>query len=101
MRGLADEMRRTVTGPAPDLDRFTALLHEGWELSGRLGSESASNVSDAGTRCRFVAASREKPLSAGGGGVLLLMAPPERYTQVWQTLSHPNELPLRIAWLGS
>ena len=36
MRDLADEMRHALAGDG-DLDRFAALLHEGWELKRSLG----------------------------------------------------------------
>src|SRR5208337_4685957 len=36
MRDLADEMRHALAGQG-DLDRFAALLHEGWELKRSLG----------------------------------------------------------------
>ena len=44
LRDLADEMRHALAGEG-DLDRFAALLHEGWELKRSLGS-GISNDTD-------------------------------------------------------
>ena len=73
MRDLADEMRHAVAGEG-DLDRFAALLHEGWELKRSLGCGiSSDQIDEWYLTARRAGAAGGKLLGAGGGGFLLLI----------------------------
>ena len=75
MRDLADRMRPALAGEG-DLDRFAALLHEGWELKRSLGCGiSNDRVNEWYEAARRAGAVGGKLLGAGGGGFLLLVAP--------------------------
>jgi D-glycero-alpha-D-manno-heptose-7-phosphate kinase len=101
MRDLADEMRRTLAGNG-DLDDFSALLHEGWELKRSLGfGISFGQVDEWYETARRNGALGGKLLGAGGGGFLLLVAPPWRHRAIREALGRPRELPFRIARHGS
>ena len=101
MRDLADEMRQALAGEG-DLDRFAALLHEGWELKRSLGfGISNDQVNEWYEAARRAGATGGKLLGAGGGGFLLLMAPPWRHRAIREALGRPRELPFRIARHGS
>jgi D-glycero-alpha-D-manno-heptose-7-phosphate kinase len=101
MRDLAGEMRWALTGDG-DLDRFAALLHEGWELKRSLGfGISNDRVNDWYQAARKAGAVGGKLLGAGGGGFLLLIAPPWRHRAIREALDRPRELPFRIARHGS
>jgi D-glycero-alpha-D-manno-heptose-7-phosphate kinase len=101
MRDLADEMRHALAGQG-DLDRFAALLHEGWELKRSLGcgisNDQINEWYDASRRAGVVGG---KILGAGGGGFLLLIAPSWRHRAIREALGRPRELPFRIARHGS
>jgi D-glycero-alpha-D-manno-heptose-7-phosphate kinase len=101
MRDLAGKMRWAMTGDG-DLDRFAALLHEGWELKRSLGfGISNDRVNDWYEAARKAGAAGGKLLGAGGGGFLLLIAPPWRHRAIREALNRPRELPFRIARHGS
>jgi D-glycero-alpha-D-manno-heptose-7-phosphate kinase len=101
MRELAGKMRWALTGDG-DLDRFAALLHEGWELKRSLGfGISNDRVNDWYEAARKAGAVGGKLLGAGGGGFLLLIAPPWRHRAIREALDRPRELPFRIARHGS
>jgi D-glycero-alpha-D-manno-heptose-7-phosphate kinase len=101
MRDLAGAMRLALTGDG-DLDRFAALLHEGWELKRSLGFGISSDRVDAWYEAaRKAGAAGGKLLGAGGGGFLLLIAPPWRHRAIREALDRPRELPFRIARHGS
>ena len=101
MRDLADRMRHALTGEG-DVDRFAALLHEGWELKRSLGLGISSGPVDAWYEAaRRAGAAGGKLLGAGGGGFLLLVAPPWRHRAIREALGRPRELPFRIARHGS
>jgi D-glycero-alpha-D-manno-heptose-7-phosphate kinase len=101
MRDLANRMRLALTGDG-DLDRFAALLHEGWELKRSLGfGISNDQVNDWYEAARKAGAAGGKLLGAGGGGFLLLIAPPWRHRAIREALNRPRELPFRIARHGS
>ncbi len=101
MRDLADEMRHALAGEG-DLDRFAALLHEGWELKRSLGCGiSNDQVNEWYEAARRAGAAGGKLLGAGGGGFLLLIAPPWRHRAIREALGRPRELPFRIARHGS
>ena len=102
MRDLADEMRRALAGEG-DLDRFAALLHEGWELKRSLGLRDQQRSGQRVVRGRAArrVPSGGKLLGAGGGGFLLLIAPPWRHRAIREALGRPRELPFRIARHGS
>jgi D-glycero-alpha-D-manno-heptose-7-phosphate kinase len=101
MRDLADEMRKALAGSS-DLDAFSALLHEGWELKKSLGfGISFDQVDQWYEAARKNGATGGKLLGAGGGGFLLLMAPPWRHRAIREALGRPRELPFRIARHGS
>lgn len=101
MRDLAGAMRETLLGEG-DLDRFAALLHEGWELKRSLGCGISSGpVDDWYAAARRAGALGGKLLGAGGGGFLLLMAPPWRHRAIREALGRPRELPFKIARHGA
>jgi D-glycero-alpha-D-manno-heptose-7-phosphate kinase len=101
MRDLAHEMREALCGQG-DLDRFAALLHEGWELKRSLGCGiSNDQVNVWYEAARRAGAVGGKLLGAGGGGFLLLMAPPWRHRAIREALGRPRELPFQIARHGS
>jgi len=101
MRDLADQMRHALAGEG-DLDRFTALLHEGWELKRSLGCGiSNDHVNEWYEVARRAGAAGGKLLGAGGGGFLLLIAPPWRHRAIREALGRPRELSFRIARHGS
>jgi len=101
MRDLAGEMRLALAGKG-DLDRFAALLHEGWELKRSLGfGISTQSVDDWYAAARRAGATGGKLLGAGGGGFLLLLAPPERHTAIREALGKPRELPFGVDRRGS
>ena len=101
MRDLADQMRDALAGEG-DLDRFAALLHEGWELKRSLGCGiSNDQVNEWYEAARRAGAVGGKLLGAGGGGFLLLVAPPWRHRAIREALGRPRELPFRIARHGS
>ena len=101
MRDLACKMRWVLTGDG-DLDRFAALLHEGWELKRSLGfGISNDRVNDWYEAARKAGAAGGKLLGAGGEGFLLLIAPPGRHGAILDALNRPRELPFRIARHGS
>jgi D-glycero-alpha-D-manno-heptose-7-phosphate kinase len=101
MRDLANEMRHALAG-AGDLERFAALLHEGWELKRSLGfGISNDQINDWYAAARRAGAEGGKLLGAGGGGFLLLIAPPWRHRAIREALGRPRELPFRIARNGS
>jgi D-glycero-alpha-D-manno-heptose-7-phosphate kinase len=101
MRQLALEMRNEISGNA-DLDRFSALLHEGWKLKRSLGHGITNPmIDDWYQAARSAGAQGGKLLGAGGGGFLLLMAPPERHQAIREKLDYPRELPFKIDRRGS
>jgi D-glycero-alpha-D-manno-heptose-7-phosphate kinase len=101
MRDLADEMRQSLAGQG-DLDRFAALLHEGWELKRSLGCGiSNDRLNEWYESARRAGALGGKILGAGGGGFMLLIAPPWRHRAIREALDRPRELPVRIARYGS
>jgi D-glycero-alpha-D-manno-heptose-7-phosphate kinase len=101
IRDLADEMRHALAGEG-DLDRFAALLHEGWELKRSLGCGISNNqVNEWYEAARRAGAAGGKLLGAGGGGFLLLIAPPWRHRAIREVLGRPRELSFRIARHGS
>jgi D-glycero-alpha-D-manno-heptose-7-phosphate kinase len=101
LRDLADKMRHALAGPG-DLDRFAALLHEGWELKRSLGCGiSNDRIDEWYAAARRAGAGGGKLLGAGGGGFLLLLAPPWRHRAIREALGRPQELSFRIAPYGS
>ena len=101
MRDLADEMRHALAGEG-DLDRFAALLHEGWELKRSLGCGiSNDRINDWYAVARRAGAVGGKLLGAGGGGFVLLIAPPWRHRAIREALGRPQELPFKISRNGS
>jgi D-glycero-alpha-D-manno-heptose-7-phosphate kinase len=101
MRDLADEMRHALAGDG-DLDRFAALLHEGWELKRSLGCGiSNDQINEWYTVARRAGALGGKLLGAGGGGFVLLIAPPWRHRAIREALGRPRELPFKICLNGS
>ena len=101
MRDLVDQMRDALASEG-DLDRFAALLHEGWELKRSLGFGISNNqVNEWYGAARKAGATGGKLLGAGGGGFLLLIAPPWRHRAIREALGRPHELPFRIARHGS
>ena len=101
MRDLADEMRHALAGEG-DLDRFAALLHEGWELKRSLGCGiSNDQIDEWYAAARRAGAVGGKLLGPAAAAFLLLMAPPWRHRAIREALGRPRELPFRIARHGS
>jgi D-glycero-alpha-D-manno-heptose-7-phosphate kinase len=100
MRDLADGMRHALADG--DLDRFAALLHEGWVWKRSLGCGiSNGRIDEWYDAARRSGAIGGKLLGAGGGGFLLLLAPPWRHRAIREALGRPRELPFKIARHGS
>ena len=101
MRDLAGEMRHALAGDG-DLDRFAALLHEGWELKRSLGfGISNDHINEWYAVARRAGAVGGKLLGAGGGGFVLLIAPPWRHRAIREALGRPRELAFKISRNGS
>ena len=101
MRDLAGEMRLALAGEG-DLDRFAALLHEGWELKRSLGfGISDDHINEWYAAAHRAGAGGGKLLGAGGGGFLLLIAPSWRHRAIREALGRPRELPFQIARHGT
>jgi D-glycero-alpha-D-manno-heptose-7-phosphate kinase len=101
MRDLAGEMRLALAGEG-DLDRFAALLHDGWELKRSLGfGISDDHINEWYAAARRAGAGGGKLLGAGGGGFLLLIAPSWRHRAIREALGRPRELPFQIARHGT
>jgi D-glycero-alpha-D-manno-heptose-7-phosphate kinase len=101
MRDLTHEMRNAL-GSDGDLERFAALLHEGWALKRSLGCGITNDqVNEWYEAARRAGALGGKLLGAGGGGFLLLIAPTWRHRAIREALGRPRELPFRIARHGS
>lgn len=101
MRDLAGAMREAVAGEG-DLERFAALLHEGWELKRSLGFGISDGWIDGWYEsARKAGALGGKLLGAGGGGFMLFVAPESRHEAIREALGRPQELPFRIDRLGS
>lgn len=101
MRDLADAMRHAIAGQG-DLDRFAALLHEGWELKRSLGFGISNGMVDQWYEAaRRAGAQGGKLLGAGGGGFVMLIAPPEKHEAIREAVGRPREIPFTIDRLGS
>src|SRR5262249_44409060 len=101
MRDLADQMRHALAGEG-DLDRFAALLHEGWELKRSLGCGiSNDQLDETYEAARRAGATGGNSVAGGGRRFLLLLAPPWRHRAIRDALGRPRELPFRIARHGS
>ncbi len=101
MRDLAAEMRTAITGEG-DLDRFAALLDEGWQLKRSLGF----GITNSGIDAQYAVAKKAgaqggKLLGAGGGGFLLLMGPPDRHDAIREAMGFPRELRFSFDHEGS
>jgi D-glycero-alpha-D-manno-heptose-7-phosphate kinase len=101
MRDLAGKMRVELTGDG-DLDRFSSLLHEGWELKRSLGfGISNERIDEWYEAARKAGAAAGKLLGAGGGGFLYLIAPTWRHRAIREALRRPPEIPFKFARHGS
>ena len=99
LRDLAHEAAARLASPAPDaMDRFGALLHEGWLLKTRM----AEGITDKGIDDLYAAALDAGALGgklagAGGGGFLLLYVPLGKQDAVRARLNGKvRELPFRL-----
>jgi D-glycero-alpha-D-manno-heptose-7-phosphate kinase len=101
MRDLAVELQSVLAGKHP-LDRFGAILNEGWQLK-KQAAEGISNPSIEEWYENAVAAGAlgGKLLGAGGGGCLLFYCPYERQNQVRAALSELPEIHFRFEPEGS
>jgi D-glycero-alpha-D-manno-heptose-7-phosphate kinase len=101
MRDLAFELRSVVAGKQP-LDRFGAILNEGWQLK-KQAAEGITNPSIEGWYEQALGAGAlgGKLLGAGGGGCLLFYCPYERQNQVRAALSELPEIHFRFEMEGS
>jgi D-glycero-alpha-D-manno-heptose-7-phosphate kinase len=101
MRDLAFELRSVVAGKQP-LDRFGAILNEGWQLK-KQAAEGITNPSIEGWYEKALGAGAlgGKLLGAGGGGCLLFYCPYERQNQVRTALSDLPEIHFRFEMEGS
>jgi len=101
MRELAFELRSVIGGDHP-LDRFGAILDEGWQLK-RQVAEGISNpsIEEWYQRAMDAGALGGKLLGAGGGGCLLFYCPYERQNRVRTALSGLAEIHFRFEDEGS
>ncbi len=101
MRELAFELRSVLAGEQP-LDRFGAILNQGWELK-KQAAEGITNPSIEEWYEKALAAGAlgGKLLGAGGGGCLLFFCPYERHNRVRAALSGLPEIHFRFEMEGS
>jgi D-glycero-alpha-D-manno-heptose-7-phosphate kinase len=94
-------MRDVISGKG-DLDEFSKLLHEGWELKRSLGFGISDDRIDGWYReARAAGAQGGKLLGAGGGGFVFLLAPPERHEAIREALGRPREIEFGVDRMGS
>lgn len=101
MKDLVEESM-TILNSGQDINAFGELLHEAW-LTKRSLSTAVSN-SDVDTmyeQARNAGAIGGKLTGAGGGGFLLLFVPPEKQTEVRQSLKHFIHVPFNFEYSGS
>jgi len=99
LRDLAHEARTRLESPAPDaLDRFGALLHDGWLLKTQMADGiSDKAIDDLYAEALDAGALGGKLAGAGGGGFLMLYVPLGKQDAVRARLSNSvRELPFRF-----
>src|SRR3984957_6097291 len=100
MRDLAYEMRE-VLGRG-DVESIGEVLDRNWQLKRSLvDGLSDTQVDDWYQRAMRAGASGGKLLGAGAGGFLLVMASPEKQTDVRQALAELREVPFHFAAHGT
>jgi D-glycero-alpha-D-manno-heptose-7-phosphate kinase len=101
MRTLVDEGASVLLGHGP-LSSFGTLLDAGWRAKRELDVGISTDAID-----RMYAIARQhgawggKLLGAGGGGFLLLVAPPERHSELCRALLPQQALRVKIGGCGS
>jgi D-glycero-alpha-D-manno-heptose-7-phosphate kinase len=101
MKDLAVELQAVLAGKHP-LDRFGAILNEGWQLKKQAAEGiSTPEIEDWYEKALAAGALGGKLLGAGGGGCLLFYAPYERQNQVRAALSELPEIHFRFEPEGS
>ena len=99
MRDLAGELRSAILCSG-DLDRFAAILHQGWELKRSLGL----GISGERGRRVYCAARRRRAGCKPGRrrrGFMLILAQPTTTSAYARLLKRPQELPFRVDRAGS
>jgi D-glycero-alpha-D-manno-heptose-7-phosphate kinase len=101
MKDLAVELQAVLAGKHP-LDRFGAILNEGWQLKKQAAEGiSTPEIEEWYEKALAAGALGGKLLGAGGGGCLLFYAPYERQNQVRAALSELPEIHFRFEPEGS
>jgi D-glycero-alpha-D-manno-heptose-7-phosphate kinase len=95
MKGMVEQATQALQNQ--DLDRFGALLHEGWVFKQQLASKiSNPAINEMYLAARQAGARGGKVTGAGGGGFLLLYCPPAAQDDVRYALAGLHELPFRL-----
>lgn len=101
MRSLVDESV-SLLDSNQDITGFGELLHEGWQAKRSLSSlVSNAEVDSIYERARAAGAIGGKLTGAGGGGFMLLFVPPDRQTEVIESLSELIQVPFSFEFTGS
>jgi len=101
MRDMVDEAHSSLTGTG-GFAKFGELLNESWRLKQTLDSRvSNSTIGDLYETGLRAGALGGKLLGAGGGGFLVFFVPPEKHAALRQSLSHLEEVPVRLGVPGS
>ncbi len=95
LKGMVEQATQALQ--SQDLDRFGALLHEGWIFKQQLASKiSNPAINEMYLAARQAGALGGKVTGAGGGGFLLLYCPPGVQDDVRYALAGLHELPFRL-----
>ena len=101
---LTDQAVDVLEGTDADsmLERFGAMLHEGWETKKRLSSKISNPEIDAlYDRARAAGAIGGKLCGAGAGGFLLMLVPPARQAGFRAALEGTAIIPVGLDTIGS
>lgn len=101
LRAMVDEALAVLAGDGP-LNRFGALLDEGWEIKRTLSPQVSTERIDAiYAKARAAGALGGKLLGAGESGFLLFFVPPEKRADVKWALVDLLHVPFRMSNQGS
>ncbi len=102
MAAMVDEGQSILLNRNEPMDRFGALMHEGWQLKRNLSSSVSSEAIDEAYEAAMAAgASGGKLLGAGGGGFLLFIVKPSHQKKVREALSSLAEVSVQMENRGS
>ena len=102
MRDQAYELERLLETSDFDIEKFAAILDEGWRLKRSLASRITTPQIDGWYEAAIRAgALGGKLCGAGGGGFLMLIVPPQARKAVQNTLANLAYMPISYESLGS